>query len=241
MNRRLFFAASTFLFLTAVALGGDSAWKAGAAKVTITPEEPMWMAGFAARTRPADGKLTELWAKALVLEDHDGSRGVVVTLDLVGIDRTLSHPLCDSLKEQYGLQREQIVICTSHTHSGPVVGHNLAPLHYRLLDESQRQAVDSWVATFQKLVVAMVGEAIGKLAPSELTWGSGTATFAVNRRSNPAADVPQWRTEDNLKGPSDFDVPVLAVRDADENLTAVLFGWFFRWLAMESTNPIKWH
>ncbi len=229
MNRRLYLAAATFLILTAAALGRvsatDSAWKAGAAKVAITPSEPMWMAGYASRTHPAEGKLTELWAKALVLEDRDGNRGVVLTLDLVGIDRTLSRAICESLKEQYGLQREQIVICTSHTHSGPVVGHNLAPLHYLLFDEPQRQAIDGWVATFHKQVVAMVGEAIGKLAPSELTWGSGTAKFAVNRRENPAADVPQWRTDGKLHGPSDHDVPVLAVRDADQNLTAVLFGY----------------
>ncbi len=229
MNRRLHFSVITFLFLAAAALGSvsaaDSPWKAGVAKVAVTPVEPMWMAGYASRTRPADGKLTELWAKALVLEDQDGNRGVVVTLDLVGIDRELSQALCDSLKVQYGLQREQIVICTSHTHSGPVVGSNLAPLHYLLLDETQRQAVDAWVATFQMQVVAVVGEAIGKLAPSELTWGSGTTTLAVNRRNNPAAEAPQWRTEGKLLGPSDHDVPVLAVRDAEGNLTAVLFGY----------------
>lgn len=229
MNRKLFLAATAVLYLTAAALGSepakDSGWKAGAAKVMITPSEPMWMAGYASRTHPADGKLTELWAKALVLEDHDGNRGLVLTLDLVGIDRTLSQALCDSLKEQYGLPREQIVICTSHTHSGPVVGRNLGPLHYLLLEERQRQMVDAWVATFHKQVLALVGEAIGKLAPSELTWGSGTATFAVNRRENPAADVPQRRTEGKLKGPSDYDVPVLAVRDAGGKLTSVLFGY----------------
>ncbi|MEZ6079977.1 MAG: neutral/alkaline non-lysosomal ceramidase N-terminal domain-containing protein [Pirellulaceae bacterium] len=230
MNRRLLvFAATTFtttlLMLTAAALGGDSTWKAGAAKAMITPEKLMWMAGYGSRTRPADGKLTELWAKALVLEDQDGNRGLVLTLDLVGIDRTLSQAVCNSLKEKYGLQREQIAICTSHTHSGPVVGHNLAPLHYRLIDASQQQLVDEWVAGFQKQVVAVVGEAISNLAPSWVSWGSGTTTLAVNRRENPAATVPQWRTEGKLKGPSDYDVPVLAVRDANEKLTAVLFGY----------------
>ncbi|MCO8121253.1 neutral/alkaline non-lysosomal ceramidase N-terminal domain-containing protein [Stieleria sp. TO1_6] len=232
MKPTALFVATAFLFLTASAFGDDSvapgrnsAWKAGAAKVMITPEQSLWMAGYSARTRPADGKLTELWAKALVLEDSNGHRGVVLTLDLVGIDHTLSQALCDSLKTQYGLQRQQIAICTSHTHSGPVVGHNLAPLHYLLLAEPQRQSVDAWVATFQEKVVAMVGEAIDRLAPSGLTWGSGTATFAVNRRENPAAMAPQWRTDGKLLGPNDHDVPVLAVRDADENLTAVLFGY----------------
>lgn len=225
MKRRLFLAATTVLLLTAAALGGDSAWRAGAAKVSITPNETMWMAGYASRARPADGKLTDLWAKAVVLEDHAGGRGVILTLDLVGIDRVLSQTICDSLAEQYGLKREQIAICCSHTHSGPVVGSNLSPLHYLRLDEHQQQAVDSWVAMFQKHVVAVVGDAIAKLAPSQLAWGSGTSTFAVNRRENSPATVLLARTEDKLVGPSDYDVPVLAVRDAEQNLTAVLFGY----------------
>lgn len=225
MNRRLLLAATSFVLLTAAAMGGDSAWKAGAAAVSITPSETMWMAGYAARTRPADGKATELWAKAVVLQDDDDNRGVVLTLDLVGIGHELSQTICESLKEQYGLQREQIAICCSHTHSGPVVGRNLGPLHYLLLDEHQQQAVDDWVAQFREQVVAVVGEAIDQLAPSELTWGSGTTTLAVNRRENPAGDAPKWRAEGTLRGPSDFDVPVLAVRDAEQNLTAVLFGY----------------
>lgn len=47
----------------------------------------MWMAGYGSRDRPADGKLTDLWAKALALQVGVGKRGVVITLDLVGIDR----------------------------------------------------------------------------------------------------------------------------------------------------------
>ena len=40
-------------------------WKAGVAKRAITPSTPMWMSGYASRDHPAEGKLTELWAKAL--------------------------------------------------------------------------------------------------------------------------------------------------------------------------------
>ena len=94
-----------------------------------------------------------------------------------------------------------------------------------LLEEPQRKTVDAWVAKFQHQVLAVVGKAIDNLAPSELTWGSGSSALGVNRRENPAASVPEWRTKGTLKGPSDHDVPVLAVRDADKNLTAVLFGY----------------
>src|SRR4029077_17772583 len=76
-------------------------WKAGAAKVVITPERPMWMSGYAARTKPAQGKLHDLWAKALVLEDPAGRRAALVTMDLVGIDRRLSVAVCQELAKKY--------------------------------------------------------------------------------------------------------------------------------------------
>ena len=48
-------------------------WKAGVARVVITPPEYMWMAGYAARDKPADGKLHDLWLKTLALEDAKGN------------------------------------------------------------------------------------------------------------------------------------------------------------------------
>ena len=68
-------------------------WKAGVARVKITPQEFMWMAGYASRTKPAEGTHADLWARALVLEDAGGKRGVLISLDLVGIDRPLSSDL----------------------------------------------------------------------------------------------------------------------------------------------------
>jgi hypothetical protein len=211
--------------LSTVPLHAADAWQAGAAKVNITPERLMWMAGYGARDHAAEGKLTELWAKALVLDDAEGKRAVVVTLDLVGIGRELSRQICDSLKERYGLAREQIAICTSHTHSGPVVGRNLNSLHYLLLDAAQQKLIDEYAAVLHDKVVAVVGEALERRSPAKLSWGSGTATFAVNRRNNKADDVPRLRAEGKLVGPQDHDVPVLAVHGAVGKLRAVLFGY----------------
>ncbi len=214
-----------------VAWGGmiraeEKNWQAGAAKVVITPDQPLWMAGYGGRNHPVEGKRTELWAKALLLEDAQGQRGLILTLDLVGIDRTLAQTVCESLQQRHGLAREQIVICCSHTHTGPVVGRNLAPLHYLTLDPQPQQAIDAWVQTLQEKIADVVDRASQQLAPSRLSWGSGTATFAVNRRENtPESTVPQARVDGRLKGPYDHDVPVLAVRDSEGSLTAVLFGY----------------
>ena len=42
------------------AVGHAAGWKAGVAKVLITPTESMWMSGYASRKSPAEGKLTDL-------------------------------------------------------------------------------------------------------------------------------------------------------------------------------------
>ena len=219
------------------AFAAEAGWQAGAAKTNITPDHLMWMAGYGGRDHPAEGKLIDLWAKALVLEDAHDNRGVIITLDLVGIGRDLSRSIGQALQEKYGLERRQIAICVSHTHCGPAVGRNLGPLHYLVVDPQQRQLIDDYAVQLQERVVALVGEALDKLAPSELAWGNGTATFAVNRRTNVEAQVPALRTAGKLLGPFDHDVPVLAVRNAAGEITAVLFGYachatvmgFYQW------------
>jgi neutral ceramidase len=200
-------------------------WKAGVATASITPERPMWMAGYAARTRPAEGKMTDLWAKALALEDAAGQRAVLVTLDLVGIDKALSDAIRGELKAKYQLERKQVALNCSHTHSGPVVARNLRPMHFYALDADQQVLVKEYADKLQHTVVEIVGQALAKLAPAELSWGSGTASFAVNRRNNPADQVPGLRAEGKLAGPQDHDVPVLAVKEPDGKLLAVAFGY----------------
>jgi hypothetical protein len=197
----------------------------GVARVNITPDKPLWMAGYGARDRPAEGKLTDLWGKAIVLQDGDGDRAVLVTMDLVGMDRDLSQAICRDLEKEHALARHQIALCFSHTHTGPVVGKNLAPMHYSVVDAQQQKLIDEYAAQLKAGISRAVGEAIGDLKPCQLTWGSGTATFATNRRNNREGDVPALRAEGAIRGPSDHDVPVLAVRDGAGKLKAVVFGY----------------
>lgn len=198
-------------------------WKAGVAKVVITPEHFMWMSGYAARTKPAEGKLHDLWAKALVLEDPQGAKGVLVTMDLVGIPREISVAVCAELQRKYGLPRASVTLSVAHTHSGPVVLPNLATM-YQLDEEQQRLAADFSRALPGKLV-GVVGEALRNLAPARIAWGIGRATFAVNRRNNKEPDVPRLRKAGQLRGPVDHDLPVLAVRDGQGRLRAVVCGY----------------
>ena len=195
------------------ASGDDHPWRAGVAAVDITPELPIWLSGFAARNKPAEEKLDDLWAKALVLEDAAGRRAVLVTMDLVGIDRELSREVCRRLEARFQLPRSCVALCVSHTHSGPVVGTNLAPMYS--LDERQTERVSAYATRLVDSLVDVVGLAIEALAPARLSYGAGKAAFAANRRNNPEAEVPRRRQAGGLVGPVDHDVPVLAVHGGD--------------------------
>src|SRR4051812_30115924 len=67
----------------------EAGWKAGLAKAAITPQTGVWLAGYGTK-RPPDGKLHDLWMKALALEDPKGNRAVMVTSDFQGVPKEMS-------------------------------------------------------------------------------------------------------------------------------------------------------
>lgn len=211
------------LAITAVAPAAESMWQAGFAAVVITPDKPMWMSGYAARTAPAEGKDTDLFAKAAVLKPADGPTLVLVSLDLVGIDRELSKAICDAIRKKHNLPRESIALCCSHTHCGPVVGSTLSSMYF--LDEGNTKLVAEYTEHLPKLVAKAVDDAVANVEPVTLSRGVGKCEFAVNRRENKEADVPDLKRQGKLKGPVDHDVPVLAARGSDGKLRGVLFGY----------------
>ena len=216
---------------------GATTWHAGAARTRITPDRMIWMSGYGNRNQPAQATLTDLWAKALVLQDPNGHQALVITLDLVGIDRDLSVIICKQIEDKLGLERNQIAICCSHTHTGPALPNNLRVLHYLQVDKSHQQLLDAYATELVQRVVSTAQAAVATLEPSQLSWGSGRATFAVNRRENSESGVPAQRLQGGLKGPLDHDVPVLAVRNTTGTLKSVLFGYachatvlsFYKW------------
>src|SRR5690348_14809762 len=96
------------LCVAAPAFAAEPDWKAGFGRANITPKQFMWMSGYGSRTAPADGKETDLWAKAMVLQTADGHKFVLVTLDLVGIDRDLSRKVCQLIQEKHKVGRDAI-------------------------------------------------------------------------------------------------------------------------------------
>jgi hypothetical protein len=198
-------------------------WKAGLAKAVITPEKSVWLAGYGSKRAP-DGKLHDLWMKALALEDNAGHQAVLITSDFQGVPRLMSDPVFEQLKSKYGIERYQVMFTFSHNHCGPRLGDDL--IDYYPVEEAQGKLVEEYTAQMVVKAVDMVGEALKKLTPANLQTGEGRATFAVNRRNNREADVAGLLEKGTpLVGPVDHTVPVLTVTHPDGALKAILFGY----------------
>lgn len=201
------------LALAGVVAAETGTWKAGAAAIVITPREKILMAGYADRTHPSTGVLQDLHAKALALEDETGATSVLVTLDLVGIQRGIADTICARVLKSYGVPRERLAINASHTHSGPLTGE-LRPAY--TADAAQAAVIARYTEFLIGQVVAVVGTAIQDLAPATLAFEQGSAGIAVNRRRV---------ARRNLPGPVDQDVPVLRVLGAGGKLRALVFSY----------------
>jgi hypothetical protein len=85
--------------------------------------------------------------------------------------------------------------------------------------------------------VRVVEQAFQRLSSCQFAWANGAATFAVNRRNNPEAQVEELRAAGELRGPVDHDVPTLRVTTPDGTLVAVVCGYachntvlsFYQW------------
>ena len=198
----------------------ETHWKAGVARADITPQEPLWLAGYAARNHPAEGMLHSLWVKALALEDASGNRSLLITADILGFPKDIADPICDRIGQEYQLDRDQIILSASHTHSAPVIGNSLRCM-YTYNDEDAVKIME-YAAWLEDRVVQLAGEALDNLQPAALFSGNGIARIAVNRRNNKEGELLPTST---LSGPQDHAAPTLKITDASGTIRAILFGY----------------
>lgn len=208
------------IFLAAMGLAAEAReFRAGVARIDITPSKPIWLSGYASRTRPSEGVVHKLWAKALALDDGHG-KAVLVTTDLIGLPRAVSDVVAARVARQYGVTRERLLLNSSHTHTGPVVRPNLMTMF--VLGDQDRRVLDDYGSKLVEDLVNAIGAALGNLEPARMSVAHGQVGFAINRRQPTPKGV---RLGINEKGPVDHDVPVIAVHGKDGQLRAVLFAY----------------
>jgi neutral ceramidase len=146
--------------------------RAGAARIDITPSEPVILAGYASRTNLSRGVHDPLSARAIAFAQGD-RKLVLVSLDNLGFYNTTAKPLRDAILEACRLEPANLLLCAIHTHSAPMLTLDAEKGH------PNNVAYTKWL---QSKLVEVVDQALARLAPAQIGIGSGSSPVGVNRR-----------------------------------------------------------
>ena len=197
----------------------EVSWQAGVATTKITPQKPLWMAGYASRDKPSEGVAQDLFAKALAIRDGRDRTIVFLTLDLVGIPRALRDRLVARVERELKLPPDAILLNASHTHCGPELRGDRIPVNPGEAVAAENAA---YTLELEQQLFATITRALQSLQPARLGYSYARCGFAMNRRL-PTANG--YQNSAYPAGPVDHHVPVLRVESPDGKLQAVLFGY----------------
>ncbi len=205
-----------------------SLFKAGVAKVNITPPVGFPQAGYAGRDNVSDFIDDELYSKALVLDDGE-TEIVVVTNDLIRVTPQLTQQVRTAVYEQLGIAGDHVLLCASHTHFGPVLQAN----DY-LSSEIMAAFDETYVRELARKMIGAIRMAHDQRCEARIAVGKGSAPeLAFNRRTRKRDGkvTMSWRyptpeeAAELTFGPMDPDVGVLRIEDLHGKLMATLINF----------------
>jgi len=226
--------------------------RGGCGKVDITP--PVGIALIGSYGKPSEDVLDELYAKALVLDDG-GTTIAIVSADLLYTPlEEITGPVRRMIKEKIGIGEENILICATHTHSGPEVFTRSKVRPDQEIDASEidqgylqgliKKIAGSVVIAHKDMQEVKIGAAMGRLGEmvfnrrtikpdgsAVMTWRV-TAAVAATRRieTGPDGSTTVSFTLDSNEpdltfGPVDPEVWVLRVEDANANIVGSIVNY----------------
>lgn len=215
MNNR-WWSACLVLLITAALVPALAAaelpFEAGAAKVDVTPDYPILLSGYAARgDKEVARTIQPLFARAFAFNRPGEKPLVLVSVDNCGIPATVSEAVSQELSAKFDLPRSHLAVCSTHTHYAPMLSGVLPNLFTKEIPAEKQATVDRYTRELTAAIVKAASQAIESGRPAKLSYAIGEVGFAANRRTS--------------GGPTDHQLPVLTVRDADDEMIAVVAGY----------------
>ena len=203
---------SSIILIGTVACGdGNELRQVGVAKIDITPQYPIRLTGYAVRKTESEGVAQRLWAKALAIGSDRENAAMVITVDNCGVPSGVREEVVARLKRERHIKPERVAICSSHTHSGPMVMGFAPNIFGAPLPPDQQERVERYTRELTDALESVALKALDDRRPARVSRGQGQAGFAANRRTK--------------GGPVDHDLPALFVIDPAGKLRAVFASY----------------
>ena len=163
----------TFLLWAPLALAVHATGlKAGVARIDITPDKPVTMSGYDARTGLSTGVHDPLSARVLAFE-AGGKRLVLVSTDLIGFYSGTADHMRQALLREFGLQPSELFLTAIHDHAGPALTIDPQRGHAHNLEYTEK---------LKSKLIEVVRQALGGMEPVRVGLGVGSCPMGVNRR-----------------------------------------------------------
>ena len=143
----------------------------GAAAADITPPVGIAMGGYWGRRSGATHIRDRLRAKALVC-GRGTARVALVAVDLVGLDAEVVRAIRERVWSATGIEGAAIMVCASHTHSGPLT------FPFRGINRIDRRYLEQVADAVVEVVVAAAGDS----RPGRLYYARPEVQLGRNRR-----------------------------------------------------------
>ncbi|MDP6775551.1 MAG: hypothetical protein QGI83_02170 [Candidatus Latescibacteria bacterium] len=209
----------------------DSRLYAGAAKIDISPENGIQIAGDIGRRRPCTGVKEPIHARALVLQEG-ASRFCILSLDVLAIDNPWADEIRRRALDAFGLPSEAVIVHVTQNHASPSIGNHfcrdscdLFPADHPWLRGGDERYNEPAVEGTLKAI----GDALESLTPVTVTAGRAMdGRVAYNRRfvlrDGSAMCHPRNCSPDilHVEGPTDPEVGVVAFTAGDGRVVASL-------------------
>ncbi len=204
------------IFLSSAQTDEASAFKAGAAKVNITPVLSELSGNDTPSSNPMGGGYNRindsLYTRAIVI-DNGSASAALISVDNGMLSDAMWKNITEGIKEETGIPAENVILCATHTHSAPFLTFN-----------TDDQGLSAYISHIEKAVVEVVKQAKSNMQPARIGFGKGTSYLNVNRDViDPETRL--WTQGPNYKGISDHSVDVVKIEAADGKLISVFINF----------------
>jgi len=202
--------------------------RVGAARIDITPEKPVRMAGYASRKGLSTGVHDPLSARVLAFEAGN-RRLVLVSTDLIGFYDGTAKIMRSALLAKYNLKPSELFLTATHTHAGPSLTTDKKRGHANNLEHTE---------SLKGKLIKVVRQALDAMEPAGIGLGVGYSPVGMNRRelrvsSDGRRSIVLGR---NPYGPTDKEVLVMKVASAEGKTRAVAFSYAVHGTCLGAAN-----
>jgi len=213
----LFVISFSFGFYPSDAAASEDTLRAGTAMIDITPDKPVKMSGYGARTALSEAIHDPLSARVVAFENN-GERLVLVSSDLLGFYGGTAEHLRKVILSEFELDPGELFLSAIHTHDGPTLS----------IDEEKGHANNlEYTKNLQGKLIEVIRKALNNIGPVHIGAGIGYSPVGINRRELQfdSSGNSSIRLGRNPYGPTDKEVLVMKLAKPDGAAVASLFDY----------------